>query len=113
MFKNKKLLEEIRLLKLEVSEREAVIDKLRELTKEKDDKLVEMETQLYEARQIIEKYRCLDEATPKDCKRGSYCQACSFNKEITVRDRYGTRVTYFCSKAESCKNFVQKERYDG
>lgn len=84
------------------------------IVKERDElrkELTNTEKKLEEAREIIDQYRCLDDATPSDCKRGEWCKGCGFNKEIISRDRIwgGTKISYFCGKAESCSNFVQKE----
>lgn len=83
------------------------------IVKERDElrkELTNTEKKLEETRQIINQYRTLDDATPSDCKRGSWCKGCEFVKTIFERNGRIYSETYFCGKAESCKNFVQKER---
>lgn len=78
---------------------------------EAKDKLAETEKALRETHKIISEYTILGDATPADCKRGEWCRGCEFAKHITFRSIFGgLQETYFCGKAESCSNFVQKER---
>lgn len=110
MFRRKES-EEVRLLKLEVSQREALIEKLQANYLRIDQEKTELEKALEEARKIINEYVVLGEATPSDCKRGEWCRGCEFSKPVTHSAGIfgGIQHTYFCGKAESCKNFVQKE----
>lgn len=83
------------------------------LVNERDALKEELSTrkkELKEAREIIERYRVLDDAAPVDCKRGPWCKACEFVKPMRTYHGMISREDYFCGKAESCKNFVQKER---
>lgn len=103
MFGNKKL-------KLEVSDLKEVIFNLRELLNRKELELAEKEKLLNDAKRIIQEYWELDDATPEDCKRGTWCEACEFATNIRVDNIFGSfRKVYFCGKGESCKNFIQKE----
>lgn len=48
--------------------------------------------------------------TPEDCKRGEYCRACEFGRPLPITRGYGVwQEIVVCGKAETCKNFVQKE----
>lgn len=81
------------------------------LIKERDkfkEELIKTEEKLKEAREIIDQYRTLSDATPSDCKRGAWCKACEFVKPMRTYSGLVFREEYFCGKAESCKNFVQK-----
>ena len=68
----------------------------------KNERIAELEKKLVE-------YFKLNDATPSDCKRGSWCAACEFAKSIGIRQGFGYTETYMCGKANSCQNFVQKE----
>lgn len=110
MFKSKS--KEIARLKKECDIRDHVIEKLKEDIKDLTRNHTKLNEDLEEARRIIEEYRCLDAATPSDCKRGEWCKACEFKKEIHTRYGFfgtGTMTSYFCGKAESCQNFVQEK----
>ena len=81
------------------------------LIKERDKlrmDLLEKEKELKEARKIIDQYRTLSDATPADCKRGSWCKACEFVKPMRTYTGLVFREDYFCGKAGACSNFVQK-----
>ena len=101
---------EIKRLKQDCDKRDFIINSLQEDIKDLQRDYTELNDKLAEAKQIIEKYRALDDATPSDCKRGSWCKGCEFNKEIIEYDLYGRhQLSCFCGKVESCSNFVQKK----
>ena len=95
----KKQIEE---LKIQLEQKEY---NFRELLKDiniKNKRIQELEEKLTE-------YFRLDDATPSDCKRGSWCGACEFGKSIHVAKGFSYIETFMCGKANSCNNFVQRE----
>ena len=72
--------------------------------------LADTEKELKEAREIIDQLRVLTDATPTDCKRGSWCMGCEFVKPIRIYRGVLSKTEYFCGKAEACSNFVQKNQ---
>lgn len=95
--------------------------KILELTQtieKKDEDIARLEQKLDEAEATISNlnsnlrsFKAVNDGTPEDCKRGSWCGACEFAKEVVIPGKSflgNTHVT-FCGKGESCSNFVQKE----
>lgn len=68
-------------------------------------------------RAMLEEVTRLKEDIPPDCITGPWCAACNFNRPFHIIDYFGSPgyldhmidTVYVCNKAESCKNFVQKE----
>lgn len=60
----------------------------------------------------------LNDSTPEDCERGSWCEVCEFNRTFVYRERTigfgGMGESYIrvrgsaCGKGKSCPNFVQR-----
>jgi hypothetical protein len=48
-------------------------------------------------------------STPSDCKRGPWCEACGFRKEIRVNRGFVISDIVVCGKGDSCVNFIQQE----
>ena len=89
-------------LRIALESKDRKIDFINNQLTDKDRKILDLEVKLKEC-------KCLIDATPLDCKRGAWCQACEFAKKITVSHGYCISDIYLCGKAEACSNFVQKE----
>lgn len=79
-------------------------DKLRIAERERDD----YKSEVYELRDGLKSIEKAIDSTPKDCIRGSWCQACEFGKELTVSGVFRNYTFCVCGKGDSCKNFIQK-----
>ena len=74
---------------------------------------------LSNAESHISQLLTLRDNVPEDCNPGSYCAACEFGRLYTAYIYVGgymsdrchdyRRDGYICDKANSCKNFIQKE----
>lgn len=95
-------------------------ERVKQLERELAD--VKIERNQYEReskrlRAMLEEVTRLKEATPPDCITGPWCAACNFNRPFHIIEYFGPTgyrdhtidTIYVCNKAESCKNFVQKE----
>ena len=89
--------------------KKARIKQLESQLDDKDWKIHRLEGQVAYYQYKFEEMQKTSESTPKDCKPGEYCEACSFAKSYHVRNRHGDLETYyFCGKDDACENFVQK-----
>ena len=86
----------------QIQELQAQLEQKEKVLNTKTERIAELEKKLVE-------YFKLNDATPSDCKRGSWCAACEFAKHIGIRKSFGYVETFMCGKADSCQNFVQKE----
>lgn len=94
-----------------------IINELKQALHEKDEVLAKAEKELVRKEEELAKvtkerdeFARLHDATPSDCKRGTWCEACEFAKKYALHKGVWTKEYYFCGKAESCSNFVQKEK---
>ena len=102
--------EKIKMLELELEGKNQLIVNITNDNKKLSNQNVELNDTIADAKRVLKEFMKADEATPKDCKRGSWCKACEFNKSIRVPfGMFGYREEYFCGKEESCSNFVQRE----
>lgn len=108
MFKSKQKI--IKELKKELADKEAQISELQVSLLKKEDELTNTQKELLFTQQQRDKYKALDDATPSDCTRGTWCAACEFAKEYDIYHGRIHEIVHFCGKAESCSNFVQKEK---
>lgn len=70
----------------------------------------ELKREIEEQKIIIEKLRQdLALPLPKDCKKGDYCEACSFSISISRSDIFGINCDYFVCGKDRCKEFIKKE----
>lgn len=95
-------------------------EKVKRLERELADVKIERnqsERESERLRAILEEVTLLKEVTPPDCVTGPWCAACNFNRPFHIIKYFGPvghqdrmiDTIYVCNKAESCKNFVQKE----
>lgn len=91
--------------------------KLRALLIKKEDTITNLTNQNILLLQTINEFRKLNDAMPPDCKRGPWCKACEFVKEVKVfrplepgKPACIVETLHVCGKGESCNNFVQKEK---
>lgn len=73
-----------------------------------------LKTALTTAESHISQLLTLRDNIPEDCTPGSYCAACEFSRCYNVGiwdDQYHDywKSGYICNKANSCKNFIQRE----
>lgn len=57
----------------------------------------------------VDELKILYDATPPDCKRGSWCEACAFAKKASASFGLSSHDIYFCGKGEVCPNFIQRK----
>jgi hypothetical protein len=102
------IVKKIRVLESQIKEKDELLKSLEKYNAVLNDELQTKKIELARAEVKVKEYTTLNDATPEDCKRGPWCKACGFNKELVeYRGRFRDSV-YFCGKAESCSNFVQK-----
>ena len=82
---------EIKRLKSRVQELETTIEK-------RDDKILELEKAFSEA----------TKEPPAGCKKGNWCQACVYNKQVVSGYSPYAMTIGVCMK-DSCESFVQRE----
>ena len=73
--------------------------------KKHDDALAEKD-------RVILELTDLSAGTPEGCKRGTWCEECSFAKRKVARvgtaPYYDHYTTYYCGKAEACQHLLRK-----
>lgn len=75
--------------------------------------------ELDNATEDLQELLTLKDNIPADCTPGTYCSVCEFGKAYVYHYYTGGRSIYtsydhlvrgyICNKANSCKNFIQKE----
>lgn len=102
--------EKIKMLELELETNHRIIDELKRDKRELTDIATDHNNAIADLKAALRKFEVLNNATPENCKRGEWCKACEFAKEIRVPvGSFGYKTEYFCGKNEACSNFVQKE----
>ena len=97
--------------KKRIKDLETEVKRLRDVESEKN----ELKHMLNNVERELKTVLKLKEYIPEDCIPGIYCEACEFAKRYRYENWgfFNNRATLFsgtiCGKAESCKNFVQRE----
>ena len=67
---------------------------------------------LAEKDRVIMELANLSAGTPEDCKRGTWCEECTFAVRKVARagqfPYHEHYITYYCGKAEVCKHLLRK-----
>lgn len=84
----------------------------RKVVDKKEERIEELSKNVDRYRKIIGELTEIKSSTPEGCKMGDYCRGCVHVKSYVryASGLYGdVAATYYCGKAETCKNFIQKE----
>lgn len=84
---------------------EAEIKRLKERLQEQDRTIEEQDTKL---KDLGKAFAEATKAPPEGCKKGNWCQACVWNKNIVAIHYAYTGSIGICMKG-SCESFVQRE----
>lgn len=97
MGKIKKLKEELELLNAQLRKKNEYIER-------QDKWIARLNSE-------IDTLTQLRDGTPEDCKRGTWCKSCQFNKTHFVKKQgyQYPNTGYFCGRGDACKHYVLKE----